>query len=268
MLVKPDFVSILIQGVFHENTIKTIDQYINKFEIVVSTYDYPNHLINHKNLTVVHNKLKLLKGTYNRQNIYYQVNTTLNGLKKCTKTFVLKLRSDEFYSNIESINFSDKILTNNFLLRKWDYSPFHFSDHFILANRNLLINSFKDLKIFLCKRSNYLNLKNQNTPAESIIFSFIFFNKVGLCYSTEGLYKLGFENTIHFEIIDVKNLSPYILRCSSVNHDITDLDNFIKTDIALNLDKISKVDQMKNRSSIRKIINRIQYKLKRMYYAK
>jgi hypothetical protein len=203
MLVKPDFVSILIQGVFHENTIKTINQYIDKFEIVVSTYDYPNYLIGHKNLTVVYNKLKLPKDSYNRQNIYYQVNTTFNGLKKCTKTFVLKLRSDEFYSKIESINFYDKILTNNFLIRTWDYSPFHFSDHFILANRNLLINSFKDLKFFLCKRSNFLDLKNYNTPAESIIFSFIFFNKVGLCYSTEGLNKLGFESTIYFEIIEV-----------------------------------------------------------------
>ena len=271
--MNPNKISILIQGKFHLNSLRTINTYIDQFEIVLSTYDYPLYLEDYNSLKIVKNQIQIPDSTYNRQNIYFQCNTTLNGLLKCTKEFVLKLRTDEFYSNLNLINFKDLIYSNNVFLREWDYSPFHFSDHFIFCRKEILINSFFDLKKYLSKSTPFFELKNDITPSESIIHSFIFFNKVGYCLSKQEFDASDLEKLKHhYEIINVKLLEPYIIKSSVVGFDILDLEKFIKNDVKLNLRLIENVNRMitKNNfiSKFNKFANRLNYKIKRLLHEK
>lgn len=72
----------------------------------------------------------------NEQNVYLQVHSTIDGLKKCTTKFSIKIRADEYYQNWNSFidemkSNPNKIITNNVFFRKVERYPFHISDHVI-----------------------------------------------------------------------------------------------------------------------------------------
>jgi len=93
--------SLLIQGPFDEKSLKFLNSYQN--EIIYSTWknDKLNFdIIENERIKVVAKELPDVKNIYNVTNIYYQCKSTLNGLLKCSKPYVIKLRSDSFYSNL------------------------------------------------------------------------------------------------------------------------------------------------------------------------
>lgn len=72
-------------------------------------------------------------------NLDYQLITTLTGLKAVTTKYVIKMRCDEYWSNVENIYnkilLNDKkIITGSMFFRKWGMYPFHCSDK-ILAGK-------------------------------------------------------------------------------------------------------------------------------------
>ncbi len=78
----------------------------------------------------------LNKFVWNNQNIYYQVYTTLKGLESIDTEFVVKVRSDEIFTDLtEFINniydHPSKLHCTNIFLRKKSNYPFHISDYII-----------------------------------------------------------------------------------------------------------------------------------------
>ena len=70
-------------------------------------------------------------------NLDYQLITTLTGLKAVTTEYVIKMRCDEYWSNVESIYSrlllnDKKIVTGSMFFRQWGlYNQFHCSDKII-----------------------------------------------------------------------------------------------------------------------------------------
>lgn len=138
--------SLLIAGPFHKNTVKMVEKYKNIFDlIIISTYkNKDNNDLNlfkkiygeSKKIKLIENTLPLVNELHNTQNIYYQCFSVLYGLEYCNNEYVIKLRSDEVYSNLDSLIETlptDKLSTNNIFVRDVSYKPFHLSDHMIVG---------------------------------------------------------------------------------------------------------------------------------------
>jgi len=86
-------------------------------------------------------------GVYNEQNRYYQFLSTHLGLTACTTPYAIKIRSDEFYSDLtpfieEVLEVNDKIVTNDVFFRNATI-PYHPSDHLVGGDTKEMTNAFK-----------------------------------------------------------------------------------------------------------------------------
>lgn len=157
-LIEQD-ITLLIQGKLHKNCLKGINENYSNItkNIIVSHWnnDDPKlikelHYIkknNHNiNLTIIKNEMHIDANVFNIDNVYYQVYTTLEGLKKVKTKNVIKVRSDNWYGNlnffIKEIK-DDKYNCLNMHFRQDSRYKYHPSDILIGSNTNDLLNTFK-----------------------------------------------------------------------------------------------------------------------------
>jgi hypothetical protein len=81
-------------------------------------------------------------------NLDYQIITTLKGLYKVDTQWVIKMRCDEYWSNLDNIydrmlSNPQKIVTGSMFFRKWGMYPFHCSDKILGGTVNNLIGMFE-----------------------------------------------------------------------------------------------------------------------------
>ena len=130
-------VTILIQGKISQESYNYYVESFPQFPIVISTWAdhtldlsyFPN------NLQLIQSKLPSQSG---EQNMNYQFISTINGLNNVTTKYVVKVRGDEYYSNIDFIRDlvetkSDKIWTVPVFFRHGTDFPYHISDHLMAA---------------------------------------------------------------------------------------------------------------------------------------
>ena len=139
--------SLLIQGPFNERSLGYLDFYKN--EIIFSTWKNNNLNIDiseNERIKVVVEELPDVTNTYNVTNIYYQCKSVLNGLLKCSKPYVIKLRSDSFYSNLHLLHQKsldlDKLIYLPICFRKSRLCLYHPSDHVFCYKREDMIKWF------------------------------------------------------------------------------------------------------------------------------
>jgi len=206
-------VTILLQGKILQ---ETIDFYIENYptaNVVISTWigselDFSNLP---QTYNVVLSKLPEYGGY---QNINYQILSTLNGLRFVETDYVIKIRGDEYYSNMEYIANEvamnpKKIHCSPIFFRHWSFIPFHFSDHIIACTKKNLQLMFEKTKL------NVENLliwyekdgKKQSYWEPEINFtrSYLMAKEPERWGNVDGR-KLMVDN---FEILDIKKLHPY-----------------------------------------------------------
>jgi hypothetical protein len=143
-------VTLIIQGRLYQDS---YDFYIKNYTqcpVIISTWadckidfsNIPNNFI------VILAPLPLDSG---KQNINYQLVSTLNALKRVTTPLVIKIRGDEYYSNIESIYNQikmeqNKIHTASIFFRAWQFAEYHISDHIIAGTKERVMLMFKETK--------------------------------------------------------------------------------------------------------------------------
>ena len=143
-------VTLIIQGRLYQDS---YDFYIKNYTqcpVIISTWtdckidfsNIPNNFI------VILAPLPLDGG---KQNINYQLVSTLNALKRVTTPLVIKIRGDEYYSNIEFIYNQikmeqNKIHTASIFFRAWQFAEYHISDHIIAGTKERVMLMFKETK--------------------------------------------------------------------------------------------------------------------------
>ena len=143
-------VTLIIQGRLYQDS---YDFYIKNYTqcpVIISTWtdckiDFSNIP---DNFIVILAPLPLDGG---KQNINYQLVSTLNALKRVTTPLVIKIRGDEYYSNIESIYNQikmeqNKIHTASIFFRAWQFAEYHISDHIIAGTKERVMLMFKETK--------------------------------------------------------------------------------------------------------------------------
>lgn len=165
----PD-VSIIIQGPLNPISLEHIANYAKFGKVIVSawtTCDY--NLLNRANGPYTFTKSQW---TYERANVYYneqnilrQTVSTLAGLDKVETQYTIKVRSDEYYSDlsefIDKVTSTNKLVTNNVFFRKDSEFKFHPSDHVIGTRTEDLKATFTTVEKW-CKKAkdkNRFNIK-------------------------------------------------------------------------------------------------------------
>lgn len=126
-------------------------------------------------------------------NLDYQLITTLNGIKAVKTDFLIKMRCDEYWSNLENvykkmIENGSKIVCSSMFFRKWGLYQYHCSDKIIAGKtRNIKLMFEKTLQNVIDK------VWNTKTPESQLGLGWI------MCrYPNFEIKSLRKENELYF----------------------------------------------------------------------
>jgi hypothetical protein len=248
--------TLLIQGRYHVNTLLNIQSNKDCFKnIIVSTWKEGfddkdrNHFYQNANLLI--NTSPNTDGIHNVSNIYYQTCSTLNGLSEVKTKFVVKVRSDEYWSNLNlMVNKFEKskLLSSNVFFRNIEYCPYHISDHLFAGETAILLSTFQNMKKYFDNKNDIYGILNNSTPPEKI-FTLFYLQARGYhiknLLDTQKNLRLVYQiMTKEFDVFDVKDLMPYGIMASAVGK-IDDLEAFIANDIVLQLCAVNSIEDIK-----------------------
>lgn len=170
------------------------------------------------------------------QNLNLQLISTLNALKRVTTKYVIKLRGDEYYSNLQYIRNSilvdpNKIHTSSIFFRAWQYAEYHISDHIIAGTKENMMIMFKETKhnfdtgkVNVSKwkiDGNFHKWVTTHAPEERITKSYLNIKEPFRFEKVDGRILMS----EHFNILDVELLQPYKIKANLFKKEWND--NFI-----------------------------------------
>jgi hypothetical protein len=156
--------TILIQGRCEIEQIKRWIENYKDINIILSTWDDVNlNLEFPSNWIVIQSPYKDRYAT-NCRNIDLQVESTLAGLQFVKTKYTIKVRGDEYWSNMHLVyekikTDENKILCGSMFFRPIDLYAFHISDHIIGATTDNIKFMFENTKDGLLK-----NIWQYNVP--------------------------------------------------------------------------------------------------------
>ena len=133
-------VTIILQGVVQEEQIKLWKKYHKNSNVIISTWEDTKFNFEGNGFTNwLPKKWKLIKNQYPlirfrpQANLDYQIISTLKALEEVETKWVIKMRCDEYWSNIDKIfkmmrKHPNKLVSGSMFFRKWGMYPFHCSD--------------------------------------------------------------------------------------------------------------------------------------------
>ena len=162
---------------------------------------------------------------FGAQNINLQLTSTLNALKRVTTKYVIKLRGDEYYSNLQYIKNCilvepNKIHTSPIFFRAWQYAEYHISDHIIAGTTENMMTMFGETKHnFDTGKVNISKWKidgkfhkwvTTHAPEERITKSYLNIKEPFRFEKVDGRILMQ----EHFNILDIDLLYPYKVRAN------------------------------------------------------
>ena len=141
--------TILLQGVINPKTFNLWIKNYSDYKVVVSIWedeDLTNYTIP-TNWKIVKNKYPLVRFC-KVANLDYQIITTLAGLVKVSDKWVIKMRTDEYYSNLDKVfkkmkQNPEKIVSSSMFFRKYGLYKFHCSDKLLGGTTENLVGMFE-----------------------------------------------------------------------------------------------------------------------------
>lgn len=159
------------------------------------------------------------------RNLQLQVVSTLTGLNLVKTKYAIKLRGDEWYSNLCDLDIDwQKIYTVPVFFRKWEIFPFHPSDHLMASKTDNLVGMFTSCLLDIITKKNLhadssycvgnnckLHPGHRMTPECCLAKSYMDFKM-----QKKSIYtKDDFKNM--FDIIPINDLMPYKICMNSKN---------------------------------------------------
>lgn len=224
-------ISLLIQGPLNLECLKTIKSSQFQFkQIIYSTWK--NQSAVYPDLEEFEMVIKDLPDTANIVNVansYYQIYSTLAGLKSVKSKYVLKHRADESYNNLHLVinKFKpEKLLCSNIYFRPIKYGAFHISDHFFLGETSRLLDTFTNLQKYYAENNDYLGILNKLSIEQIITLFYLatFGYKIEELLLKQKQEKFVYEIMAkHLDVFDVKYLKPYVIKHNHLKNTITNL---------------------------------------------
>ena len=217
-------VTVIIQGRLMQDS---YDFYIENYKdcpVIISTW--VDNTIDFKNIP--ENFIVLLSPypyDFGAQNLNLQLISTLNALERVKTKYVIKVRGDEYYSNLQYVLNSikvepNKIHTSSIFFRAWQYAEYHISDHIIAGTlMNMLTmfreskNNFDTGKVNVSKwkvDGNFHKWVTTHAPEERITKSYLNAKEPFRFEKVDGRILMK----EHFDILDIELLHPYKIKAN------------------------------------------------------
>lgn len=238
--------SIIIHGPLHENTPKSVIKHKNYANIILvhpkpvddRSKEIYNNLIN---LTFDNNNISIMiygdvidNKFDNYQNRYYHFLSSVVGLTVCKTDYCLKMRSDEYYENLDPFFNSifenkEKITTADIYFRKSTAYVFHLSDHLVGGKTKVLRKVYSTSKKYTENPSiitenyflNYMIRNGLKIHTEQIIGSVYLHYKYPDIYPEDNIdHKKIMKNS--FNIIKVKDLGEFEVTSNYISKSFKD----------------------------------------------
>ena len=136
------------------------------------------------------------------QHSHFQIVSTLAGLRECSTDWVIKVRGDEYFSNleyvVEEMKKTTKLLTLPIFFRPHKVFPFHPSDHLIAGPKRELLMMYRNA----LRRRALKGWPWREIPEQLL----------GAAYleGVEGTRRITKEHMIkHFDILDLQKVKDY-----------------------------------------------------------
>ena len=206
-------VTIILQGKVLQESLDFFIQNYPTSNVIISTWT--NSKLDLSKLPQSYNVvLSTLPKDGGHQNINYQILSTLNGLKFVNTDYVIKIRGDEYYSNLDYVSYEvamnpNKIHCSPIFFRHWSFMEYHFSDHLIAGTTENLKIMFESTKYNLENGLVYHIRDGEKfdfwEPEINLTRSYLMSKEPKRWGVIDGR-KLMVDN---FEIFDIQKLHPY-----------------------------------------------------------
>lgn len=207
---KKDFiedVSICIQGRYHEDTLIKNILNASKYGNVILSVWGTNGLNEQEVRTYIR-----CKNIPNGQNVYLQVYSSLQGLRKSKTKYTIKIRGDEYYDKLNKMiekmkNDHNKIITSNIFFRKISYKPYHISDHIIGGITENMLKMFEMCKKRLDNKNSF-SILNPNCPEQWLTASYMinYYKESELNISNAKYHMIK-----HFDIVRLEEFGDFTI---------------------------------------------------------
>lgn len=206
-------VTIILQGKILQDSIDFLVKNYPTANVIISTWigtDVDFSKLPHS-YNVILSKLPEKNGD---QNVNYQLVSTLNGLRFVETDYVIKIRGDEYYSNLEYVTTQiimnpNKIFCTPIWFRHWSFMKYHISDHMIAGTKANLQLMFEKTKFNIDNEliTHIINGAPHRfwEPEINLTRSYLMEKEPHRFEKVDGR-KLMIE---HFEILDIKKIHPY-----------------------------------------------------------
>jgi hypothetical protein len=217
-------VTLIIQGRLMQDS---YDFYIENYKdcpVIISTW--VDNTIDFK--TLPENFIVLLSPypyDFGAQNLNLQLISTLNALERVKTKYVIKVRGDEYYSNLQYVLNSikvepNKIHTSSIFFRAWQYAEYHISDHVMAGTLVNMLTMFKESKynfdtgkVNVSKwkvDGNFHKWVTTHAPEERITKSYLNAKEPFRFEKVDGRILMK----EHFNILDIELLYPYKIKAN------------------------------------------------------
>ena len=144
-------ITLVVQGKFCSISLPKIKDYSKKYKVVYSTWLDENteslkKELEESGILLIAKKepkldIEAKDGAYKAMktgNVIYQIDGMLNGLEAVNTKYCLRLRTDEFYTDLDYAierfyKEDEKLFTSNIFFRKPEVFTWHISDHIMIA---------------------------------------------------------------------------------------------------------------------------------------
>lgn len=255
--------TILLQGVTNEETFNLWIKNYKDFPVVVSVWedeDLERYEIP-KGWKVVVNQYPLMRFAP-IANLDYQIITTLKGLDKVKTEWVIKMRCDEYYSNLDKvykkmIQNPEKIVSSSMFFRKWKMYPFHCSDKLLGGKTDNLFAMYESTLHNLDIR-----LWNTKIPESQLGLGYVMAKENDLDISTlnidEKLSKHPFDPKVSTQIL-TNAISTIIKESTTLLTDHLSINTFGDIEWKHIFTKVNRWNAILNECSV--ILGRYDYKV-------
>jgi len=229
-----DDVTIILQGRINPACLERwITTYFD-WNVVVSTWTKVDGHNNKINISSIPSKWSVLslpqpQKTIDIGTLQFQIQSTTNAFPHVNSEYLIKVRGDEFYSNLhrfvrEMKYKKEQIICSDIYYRGFQKSYFHISDHLIGGTTNnvkaMFENTFKQISDGWKMTSNFDGSSN---PETYLGFGFVSYKEKILKenhehYLSQEISEPLFEKW--FDNYDLQKLSPYLVSCQRNSFDV------------------------------------------------
>jgi hypothetical protein len=202
-------ITIVIQGKIEKECYNFYVKNYKEFPVIISTWEGTISSLKieniPKNFTIIENEIPEEKGY---QNFFLQLESTIAGLNKVNTEFVIKMRGDEYYSNIPHLlekvkEFPELIHTSPVFFRAWKYYKLHISDHLIVGKTEYLKNMFVGAK------NTKLKCDKRFSPEQILTIEYLLSRGKNTLIGNKMNDKSKDVMKQYFSILELENLKDY-----------------------------------------------------------